>query len=139
MSDKLIMTIKSEQANSIYLGLQLSVPQKTAPLQPAPFLIYLCETNDNLNGKITGCFTCNWIKYNLTFCKKGLKDEKIKIAKRTHMLLPDLEKYANGEMICEYLVSEPKIFEKPIPLDQFGIAHPPQNWCYIIEKGENNV
>lgn len=46
----------------------------------------------------------------------------------------ELWKYGQGKRLWGWHISKFKLYDKPIELSEFGLARPPQSWCYVTEK-----
>ena len=76
------------------------------------------------NQKIIGEFVCDSIMQNNAAGSACLTDEEIK-------------RYADGGKVYYWHISDLKIYENPIALDEVGLKRPPQSWRYL-EVREND-
>ena len=87
-----------------------------------------------LTGKVIGSFVCDKIdEYEAN--ERGWyiypQDE-------TCLLCDEIAHYGKGKPLYGWHISDLKIYDKPRELSEFGIARPPQSWCYGIQPNEAN-
>jgi predicted transcriptional regulator len=154
---KVLMSIHPKWCEKIFNGQKTIEVRRTSPKQlETPFEVVVYQTKirfkvrawqenfqsmvftpnggaEDGNGKVIGSFVCD----------------------KVYKIVPDGEYYSNGYDIDDDMLSEmclgrgyltgyglgytiygwhitsPKLFDKPRELSEFGIARPPQSWCYV--------
>ena len=110
--------------------------RKRAPLLKPPYKVYVyCTlkgpmlsgktTKDIINGLVIGEFTC--IK-NLEETPPWRDKEQ-----GTCLTARDLAWYSEGKNLIYMKINEPKLFNRPMELKEFGINRPPQSFQYVEE------
>ena len=78
-------------------------------------------------GYIIGEFTCDWIVCDPVgmledlFCRWGC------------LALSDLRRYKGKKPLYGWHISNLKIYDAALSLEDFGKERPPQSWCYVEE------
>lgn len=79
------------------------------------------------NGKVWAEFVCDWTEQYFT-CDWG------RAATAACVSMDDIYKYLDGQANINGLhISALKIYDRPRGLAEFGLARPPQSWCYVEE------
>lgn len=154
-----LMSIKPKWCEKIFNGEKTIEVRKFAPKLKTPFKVYVyCSNgdklrlvnslntdgvscmvendefvlNDILNGKVIGSFVCDGIDHIHTL---GFDD---KMSKQTCLTFGELSRYLGGVngMFYGWHITEPKLFDKPKELSEFGkyngqpIKRAFQSWGY---------
>lgn len=153
---KILLPVHPQWCEKIFNGEKTIEVRKTAPKIDTPFEVLVYQTKirfkvrdwqenfqsiiftpnggaEDGNGKVIGSFVCD----------------------KVYKIVPDGEYYSNGydiddDMLSEtclgrgYLtgyglgytlygwhITEPKLFDKPRELSEFGITRAPMSWCYV--------
>lgn len=130
-----VMSMKPQWWEKILTREKTMEIRKTMPrggaggTEPWPMLVLVYVSG---TGEIQGQFLCGgWVKTNLL---AGME-------KQSCVPLHDLVEYAGGPggSLCGWIVKDPRKYEVPRKLEEFGLARPPMSWQYIeIENGGND-
>ena len=91
-----------------------------------------------MHGKVIGSFVCDKIE-KIEFqaqCSSTLSERWTfnRIAKQACLTAVDMSAYLNGDNGYGWHITEPKLFDKPRELGEFGIARAPMSWCYVEDE-----
>lgn len=86
------------------------------------------------NQKIIGEFVCNSI---VTMKGSATANVLYNATERTCLTADEIARYAGSGKTYYWHMSELKIYENPITLDEVGLERPPQSWRYL-EVREND-
>lgn len=91
---------------------------------------FVCWEGDFRNGKVIGSFVCDRVRLCIPFGLKGhlLSQE---VYREMCLTKEQLDKYGGLKTLYGWYITSPKLFDKPRELSEFGIARPPQSWCYV--------
>lgn len=89
-----------------------------------------------LTGKVIGSFVCDsTTRYN---CDKDYDEYFVAGYIGAYMPFKEmcltnknLIEYGKGDALCGWHITEPKLFDRPRELLEFGVTRAPQSWCYI--------
>lgn len=87
------------------------------------------------DGKAIGEFVCDIIE-PIAYTIDGYAD--IVDCKFSCMSPSDFLKYGKGGALYGWHISDLKIYDEPKKLGEFGLTRPPQSWCYVEERSEDN-
>lgn len=112
--------------------------RKRAPSLKTPFKVYVyctcClpilyhetkEYTGRLNGHVCGEFTCT--------CIHEMRPPWFDKTEGTQLTSKELAKYAQGEKLVYWEISNPILYDKPRNLIDFGAKGAPQSFQYAIE------
>lgn len=138
-----IKSLRPEVCMRIANGEQSIIVAKSAPKE-VPFKAYMYQTkhkcgckiiNEVLDGvynsgKVIGSFVCDRIREIIPL---GLRGFKLGAEWLKEMCLSkeQLDEYGGLKTLYSWHITEPKLFDKPRALSEFGIARAPMSWCYV--------
>lgn len=129
----ILASVKPKWWEKILAGEKGLEIRKTAPHEaegreitwPLPVLVYVSGT-----GAVQGSFTMpGWVKTNYYPY----------LEKRACLPLQALEEYGAGKCLYGWIVENPKKYDTPSPLAEFGLTRPPMSWRYIEIPDETEV
>ena len=91
-----------------------------------------------MHGKVIGSFVCDRIE-RIEFQPQIVATlserwEFNRIARQACLTAPKMREYLNGDNAYGWHITEPKLFDKPRELSEFGVTRAPMSWCYIEER-----
>ena len=138
-----LVSIQPQWCEKIFNGSKTIEVRKSRPSIPTPFKVYVYETKGKTKywsqpmpipytegrGKVIGSFVCDKIdEYEAN--ERGWyiypQDE-------TCLWCDEIAHYGKGKPLYGWHITEPKLFDKPRELSEFGIARAPMSWCYVDE------
>ena len=136
---KILISIKPEWVKKILSGEKTIEVRKTKPRLAPPLTCYIYECG---TGKIVAEFICDKIfKYTTTNVKCGEEISDEEIEKCSCLTHEQLQKYETRGSSCGqsfwlvglygWHISNLKIYDVPVSLQEHGIKRPPQSWQYI--------
>ena len=170
----ILMSIRPEWCEKIFKGEKIMEVRKTRPIIDMPFKVYVYETKARFvkcvrgastkygygSGKVIGSFVCDNVR---SYIPLGLRGYELPQEWLGDMCLTkdELDKYGGLITLYGWHITEPKLFDKPKDISEFGryetkyriinrgietiiedykkfrpLTRPPQSWCYI-EGGEH--
>ena len=83
-----------------------------------------------MHGKVIGSFVCDRIREIIPL---GLRGFKLGAEWLKEMCLSkeQLDEYGGLKTLYSWHITEPKLFDKPRELGEFGIARAPMSWQYV--------
>lgn len=153
-----MLSLRPQWCEKIFNGEKTIEVRKTRPLIDMPFKVYVYQTKikfkvknwqenfqsivftpnggvEEGNGKVIGSFVCDKIEkiYFQAQCSSTLSERWTfnRIAKQACLTAVDMSAYLNGDNGYGWHITEPKLFDKPRELGEFGIARAPMSWCYV--------
>lgn len=152
-----MLSIKPEWCELIASGRKTIEVRKSSPKHDIPFKCYIyCTAQKHgvkdlleihsskgeihkANGKVIGEFICDRFDA-ITIVDTPVMEyiqvngkASITITDDTCLAIDALSKYANGETLYGWHISNLVIYDKPKELMEFGLSRPPQSWCYVEE------
>ena len=132
--------------------------RKTKPKLKPPFkcYIYCCKApkgwirldkNVQLDTKVIGEFVCDRIDTIdiiddpvMTYIRVNqlIQHPDVCITAETCLNINQLQHYLNDKKGNGWHISDLKIYDEPQELSEFGLTRPPQSWCYVEERSEDN-
>lgn len=171
-----MLSLRPQWAEKIFNGEKTIEVRKTAPKLEAPFTVYVYQTklkvnkgdsfmvvdalNENLGcGKVIGSFVCDRVTCCQAYCGESGEKHLTNLfgdeVKRTCLTEHEMFDYIVGKGKKEgtgwlWHITEPKLFDKPRALSEFGnyktewvqwyhsddkvfypLTRPPQSYCYV--------
>lgn len=141
-----LMSVSPEAVKRIASGRKRAEVRRTYPhYLSAPFTIYFYESRGRLShkpkyaytsyrydgrGLVVGECVCNEVK--------RIEYEKLfGITERDAcMTTKELCDYLDGKTGYIFRFTDVKMYDWPIPLEEFGKTTPPQSWCFVEERKE---
>lgn len=154
--NKILMSIKPQWCSKIFNGEKTVEVRRTRPKLEPPFEVFVYQTKirfkvrdwqenfqsiiftpnggaEDGNGKVIGSFVCDKV-YKIVpdgeYYSNGY-DIDDDMLSETCLGRGYLTGYGLGYTIYGWYITSPKLFDKPRELSEFGIARPPQSWCYV--------
>ncbi len=131
MSKSILLSIHPKWAEKIYSGEKTIEWRKNIPTADFIDKVFLYETAPVC--RVTGCFDYNFF-YSLAFKNLGLSlcpTANVFIAAGC-VPIEELAKYRGDKReLFGWKVKNPKKFDKPKTLADFGLKRPPQSWQYV--------
>lgn len=144
-----LISIKPKWCELIANGKMTIEVRKTKPKLNPPFKCYIYCTSikslnlqeyvdvhkatggavDSWSGKVIGEFVCKEIETlhsNAVFNAPALYSLSC-------MTRDEYFKYSTDHTVYLWDISDPKIYDEPKELSEFGLTRPPQSWCYVEE------
>lgn len=168
-----MLSLRPQWCEKIFNGSKSIEVRKSRPSLDMPFRVYVYQTKikfkvknwqenfqsivftpnggvEEGNGKVIGSFVCDRIdEYTFIDYEARYRINDVDIAK-TCLNHPELIAYGKGKPLYGWHITEPKLFDKPRNLSEFGtymtewvawyesddlVFHPltraPQSWCYV--------
>lgn len=108
---------------------------------------FVCCEGDFRNGMVIGSFVCDKVdeyKYHRGIMRFGGELGLPTGTTNTYFIFEDdykamclsydeVKTYGKGKTLRGLHITEPKLFDEPKELSEFGIARAPQSWMYIKE------
>lgn len=139
-----LMSVRPEEVKQIASGRKRAVVQKVCPrTMQAPFTLYFYEKRGQLKhapkyaytsyrydgrGLVVGECVCKEIKRIESESVYGIT------AREACMTAKELCDYLDGKTGCIFRFVDVKMYDRSIPLEEFGKATPPQSWCFVERK-----
>lgn len=138
MSKDVIMSIQPKWVEKIYNNEKQYEVRKQAPLQCAPYKIYIYLTKKGIdlwltnslvkrypmNGNIIGEFICN----KLIDVRPPFKGKE----SGTCLTARELYEYMGTSDHLNFIeIKDLVLYDVPKKLEDFGLSRPPQSWCYV--------
>lgn len=117
-----LQSIRPKWTEKIFQGIKKKELRKSKPVGiEFPFIVYVYETRPGV-GKIIGEYTCENIitSENASTVEPG-----------SCVPIDEIMLYKGSRKICGWDISNVVLYDKPIPLLEFGLSRPPQSWCYV--------
>lgn len=142
---KVLISIHPRWCAEIFNGQKTIEVRKSFPRQletPFEVLVYCTKGKENEkmcfdryspyigNGKVIGEFVCDRVRLCIPFGLKGhlLSQE---VYREMCLTKEQLDKYGGLKTLYGWHITEPKLFDKPRELGEFGITRAPMSWCYV--------
>lgn len=116
--------------------------RKTAPKEvPFKVLIYCSYGNDRENymlgkrGKVIGGFVCDRIT-DISVVVRNCNEDYNHVyhndeCKGSCLTWKELQEYGKGKPLYGWHISDLKIYDKPILLEELGVTRPPQSYMFV--------
>lgn len=146
----ILLSIKPKYAELIASGKKTIEVRKSAPKE-VPFKCYIYMTqgayedlglyNEGIyqnRMKVIGEFICDRViewKYLPDDVFPSLRMYYISVddGEKTCLSYREIEEYGKGKTLYGWLISDLKIYDKPLLLSELGVTRPPQSWQYVEE------
>lgn len=170
----ILMSIKPEWCDKIFSGEKTIEVRKIAPQLATPFKVYVYETKTGFieavrgtcpicafsRGKVVGEFVCDTVEENIPDYNPAYERFFYNSFECGEDCLTsdEIVAYGKGDPLHGWHITEPKLFDKPKELSEFGryetklkidvkgietiierhkkfipLTRPPQSWCYVEE------
>lgn len=145
MSKAVLISIKPKWAEKIVNGYKTIEVRRTRPKIDTPFKCYIYCTygqeNENYmigkRGKVIGDFVCDRIE---PLTEYDLLYEGHYVEKETRVPTEELLSYkGKNDFLYGWHISDLKIYDKPILLDELGVNRPPQSYMFVEEVRNERV
>ena len=145
MSKAVLISIRPEWCDLIKNGIKTLELRKSRPKLELPFKVYIyCTIGCSFliggkhplsgNGKIIGEFVCDEIeelKRNTVFNAPALYSQSC-------LTRDEYFAYIGNKIAYIWHISDLVVYDKPKELSDFNLKRPPQSWCYVEERDEND-
>lgn len=132
MGKAVLISIRPEWVEKILSGKKTLEVRKTRPTMETPFKCYIYCTLDGLKhpfgiayGRVVGEFACTDIIEDTNGENCAILCEKGRIS------FEQIKDYGGNKKLYGWCISDLKIYGRPKPISDFGIARPPQSWRYV--------
>ncbi len=124
-----LISIKPKWCDLIRRGRKTVEVRKTCPKLEVPFKVYIYETMDGGRGSglVFGEFVCNGFDVFRPI-GKGISIKRFPALYESCLTLDEIVKYAQGEPVYGWQISQLKLYEEPLKLEDFsrhGFCGPP--------------
>lgn len=121
MSKAVLISIKPKWCDLIRQGRKTVEVRKTCPKLEVPFKVYIYETMDGGRGSglVFGEFTCTGFDVFRPI-GKGISIKRFPALYESCLTLDEIVKYAHGEPVYGWQISQLKLYEEPLKLEDFS-------------------
>ena len=81
-------------------------------------------------GKVIGEFACDGFD-EFTPTEQGIRFSRFKALHETCLTVAQMRDYLNGKTGYGWHISDLMIYDRPIPIEAFGLDRAPQSWRYV--------
>jgi predicted transcriptional regulator len=116
-----LISIKPKWCDLIRRGRKTVEVRKTCPKLEVPFKVYIYETMDGGRGSglVFGEFVCNGFDVFRPI-GKGISIKRFPALYESCLTLDEIVKYAQGEPVYGWQISQLKLYEEPLKLEDFS-------------------
>lgn len=116
-----LISIKPKWCDLIRRGRKTVEVRKTCPKLEVPFKVYIYETMDGGRGSglVFGEFTCTGFDVFRPI-GKGISIKRFPALYESCLTLDEIVKYAQGEPVYGWQISQLKLYEEPLKLEDFS-------------------
>ena len=146
-----LISIQPQWCELIASGKKTLEVRKTKPRLKTPFKCYIYETKDmsyqyrgeqwwrddgstygiaHFPGKVVGEFVCDGFD-EFTPTEQGVMFSRFKALYETCLTVAQMRAYLKGKTGYGWHISDLAIYDRPVPLEAFGLKRPPQSWRYV--------
>ena len=121
MSKAVLISIKPKWCDLIRRGRKTVEVRKTCPKLELPFKVYIYETVDGGRGSglVFGEFVCTGFDVFRPI-GKGISIKRFPALYESCLTLDEIVKYAQGEPVYGWQISQLKLYEEPLKLEDFS-------------------
>ena len=121
MSKAVLISIKPKWCDLIRRGRKTVEVRKTCPKLEVPFKVYIYETMDSGRGSglVFGEFVCAGFDVFRPI-GKGISIKRFPALYESCLTLDEIVKYAQGEPVYGWQISQLKLYEEPLKLEDFS-------------------
>lgn len=121
MSKAVLISIKPKWCDLIRQGRKTVEVRKICPKLEVPFKVYIYETMDGGRGSglVFGEFTCTGFDVFRPI-GKGISIKRFPALYESCLTLDEIVKYAQGEPVYGWQISQLKLYEEPLKLEDFS-------------------
>lgn len=131
-----LISIQRPHTDNIKALIKKIEVRKNKPNQETPFPCFIYETKTKGGcGKVIGEFVCDRIT-DISVVVRNCNEDYNHVyhndeCKGSCLTWKELQEYGKGKPLYGWHISDLKIYDKPILLEELGIDKAPQSWRYI--------
>ena len=135
---QIMLSICHKYAEEILSGAKDLEIRKSCPRSGYPYIVFLYEAKTGGTGKVVGhfimeCSIISFIPPRPSLMEQSEYEGRFlsNIAERAGITVRELIPYIRGHKLHAWVISQPKRYQSPLSLSDFGIKNAPRGWRYL--------
>ena len=131
-----LISIQRPHTDNIKALIKKIEVRKNKPNQETPFPCFIYETKTKGGcGKVIGDFVCDRIT-DISVVVRNCNENYNEVyhndeCKGSCLTWKELQEYGKGKPLYGWHISDLKIYDKPILLEELGVTRPPQSYMFV--------